>query len=481
VSPAARPRAADPLSREGLERELGRRYGTVFAPTRASTLDLAFDRAADAVGAPTLADLLARALRGEAAVLDALVRETSVGETYFFREMEGIARVVDTARRICREAPRPITVWSAGCATGEEAYSLVVLFLETFGPGAGLQVLATDVNAAALERARAASYGAWSFRNVAETRKARWFEPSPEGRPGEQLRPIEEVRSRVHFQTCNLAADDAPDNRWPRGCDLIVCRNVLVYFAPAAVRLVSRRLAAALAPGGELVTASTDPPLVSAALHLAQPVPPVYVGAATAATTAARETRPSRPSKPPRGRISPVPRAPAARSASRRPPGAIATPPLPSSPSTAALAGAASGGADISAARALADEGKYNEAADLLDPLVAAHPLAVEPRVLRGFVHLSRQRAAEALADADAALLLDPSVPLAHVVAAMASLQLGDRDRAQRSARNALGVLGPAADTAEHAELARTCRALLRPSPSPRPNTPRARGRGGAS
>ena len=129
----------------------------------------------------------------------------------------------------------------------------------------------------------------------------------------------------------------------------------------------------------------------------------------------------------------------------------------------------------MAAARALADAGKYGEANALLDPLVAAHPLAVEARVLRAFVHLSRQHADAALADADAALLLDPSVPLAHVVAAMASLQLGDRDRAQRSARNALGVLGPAADTAEHAEMARTCRALLRPA------TARSRGRGKGS
>ena len=131
------PLPADAVSREGLERELGRRYGTVFAVTRASTLDLAFERAADAVGAPSLAELLARAMRGEPSVLDALVRETSVGETYFFREMEGLARVVDTAMRVCREAPRPITVWSAGCATGEEAYSLVILFLEALRPGGG--------------------------------------------------------------------------------------------------------------------------------------------------------------------------------------------------------------------------------------------------------------------------------------------------------------------------------------------------------
>ncbi len=462
----AHPRPADPLSRDGLEREIGRRYGTLFAPTRTSTLDLAFDRAADAVGAPTLADLLSRALHGEAAVLDALLRETSVGETYFFRELDGIARVVDTAQRICREAPRPITVWSAGCATGEEAYSLVILFLEALGPAAGLQVVATDVNVAALERARVASYGPWSFRNVPEARKLRWFEPCPDDEKRERLRPVEAVRSRVHFQPLNLAADDAPDNRWPKGCDLIVCRNVLVYFAPAAVRLAARRFAEALAPGGELVTASTDPPLESTALTLARHVPPVYV----------RPAPPPRPSKPPRGRISPVPRAPTARSASRRPrlPTPVSTPvPTPLSTPPGATV-------DVSAARALADAGKYTEAIAALDPQVAANPLAAEPRVLRGFVLLSLQRTAAALADANAALLLDPSVPLAHVVAAMASLQTGDRDGAQRSARNALAVLGPAADTAEYAEMARTCRAILGPA-RPRPKRTRPREGGGAS
>jgi chemotaxis protein methyltransferase CheR len=459
--PRTAPRAADPLSRHGLERELGRRYGTLFAPTRANTLDMAFDRAADSVDAPTLADLLNRALHGEQRVLDALVRETSVGETYFFREMEGLARIVEVAQRIARGVPRPLTVWSAGCASGEEAYSLAVLFLETLGPAAAVQVVATDVNASALVKAREASYGSWSFRNVELTRKMRWFELEDrrdEPGRGDRLRPIEAVRSRVHFQTLNLAEEDSAHNPWPKECDLIVCRNVLVYFAPAAARLVARRFASSLAPEGELVLASTDPPLVSTALRLARHVPPVYVRAEP-------EVAPwvSRTSKPPRSRLSPVPRAPTAptaRISSRRPPAAVLSSVLPPPPPPGA-----DGHAELAAARALADAGKYSDAITVLDPLVSARSLAVEPRMLRAFVHLSLQHSSEALADADAAILLDSSLPLAHVVAAMASVQLGDRERAQRSARNALGVLGAAADTAEHAELARTCRALLRPRP----------------
>ena len=103
------PRAADPLSREGLERELGRRFGTAFTKARAGALVVAFDRAADAVQAPSLADLLNRTLRGEPAALDALVRETSIGETYFFREIDGLERVVEVARRIFGDLPRPLT------------------------------------------------------------------------------------------------------------------------------------------------------------------------------------------------------------------------------------------------------------------------------------------------------------------------------------------------------------------------------------
>ena len=83
-----------------------------------------------------------------------------------------------------------------------------MLFLEVFGPGAALQVVATDVNAAALARAQHASYGPWSFRNVEEVRKKAWFEPDTrEGAPVDGLRPIEAVRSRVHFRPLNLAAD----------------------------------------------------------------------------------------------------------------------------------------------------------------------------------------------------------------------------------------------------------------------------------
>ena len=288
-------------------------------------------------------------------MLDALVRETSVGETYFFREMEGLARIVDVAQRIAREMPRPLTVWSAGCASGEEAYSLAILFLEALGPAAAVRVLATDVNASALVKAREASYGSWSFRNVEPTRKMRWFEPEDrrdEPGRGDRLRPIEAVRSRVHFQPLNLAQDDVPGNPWPKECDLIVCRNVLVYFAPAAARLVARRFAASLAPAGELVLASTDPPLASTALRLARHVPPVYVRAEKEAPARAART-----SKPPRSaRVSPVPRAPTpptARSASRRPPAAVLSPVLPPAPPPGAA-----GQDDLAAARALADEGK---------------------------------------------------------------------------------------------------------------------------
>ena len=462
------PRAADPLSREGLERELGRRFGTAFTKARAGALVVAFDRAADAVQAPSLADLLNRTLRGEPAALDALVRETSIGETYFFREIDGLERVVEVARRIFGDLPRPLTVWSAGCATGEEAYSLAMLFLEVFGPGAALQVVATDVNAAALARAQHASYGPWSFRNVEEVRKKAWFEPDTrEGAPVDGLRPIEAVRSRVHFRPLNLAADDAPDNRWPRDCDLVVCRNVLVYFAPAAARLAARRFAGSLAPLGELVLASTDPPLESTALRLARHVPPVYVRAELEDPRNARgRTAPgrNRMTPVPRSRISPVP--PSRTRASRR----LTPPPLPPA-ATSPTSPTVDAGSQLAEAQTLADAGKYSEASALLDPLVTARPLEAPPRVLRAFVHLSLRHPDKALADADAALLLDPSVPLAHVVAALASLQLGDHERAQRSARNALGVLGPAADTAEHAELARTCRALLRPRP-PREGPP---------
>ena len=270
------------MSRTALEMELGRRFGSAYPPSRAHSLDIAFDRAADAIGVGTLAELLERVLENDARALDAVVKETSIGETYFFREEDGYTfvqkRLLALVRQRSRGGARPyVRLWSAGCASGEEAYSLVIVALETVGPDVGIEVIGTDLNAASIARAEAATYGSWSFRGVSTERKASWFEPSGRSTAqGALLRPTEAVRRHVKFSALNLAQDHGLANSWPAMIDLILCRNVLLYFAPGQLPAVSRRFSEALAPSGRLILGATDPSLTSASLSRTAQVPPVY-------------------------------------------------------------------------------------------------------------------------------------------------------------------------------------------------------------
>jgi chemotaxis protein methyltransferase CheR len=230
---------------------LGARAGLQFTDASRPAGEAAILRAMERAGQADPAGY-ARLVRQDREALDALLAEVTVGETYFFRE-PGQFRFLK--EKVLPGGRLPYRAWSAGCATGEEAYSLAMLF-----EGEGLAeagVLGTDVSAAAIARAREGVYGPWSLRGEGRALAGPFLEPA-----GGRFRVVERVRRRVQFALLNLAEDGYPSavtGTW--GLDLILCRNVLVYFDPATVRAVAGRLFAALAPGGWLLTASSDPPL----------------------------------------------------------------------------------------------------------------------------------------------------------------------------------------------------------------------------
>ena len=190
--------------------------------------------------------------------LNDLVSELTVGETYFFREplqFQRISREVIPALRHLRGPRHHLRVWSAGCASGEEAYSLAMV-LDQEGLGESAHILGTDISSKALAKARQGSYGEWSLRG-----------PGKAALPylqvaGKEYRLTEKIRRRVIFEHLNLARDTYPSlvsGTW--GMDLILCRNVLIYFDRETIRQVALRLYQSLAPGGWLIAASSDPPL----------------------------------------------------------------------------------------------------------------------------------------------------------------------------------------------------------------------------
>ncbi len=200
-----------------------------------------------------------KAVETDRAVFDELIDRLTVAETYFFREpshFDFVGREILPAIARLRGPGHAPRAWSAGCASGEEAYSLAIFFEER-GIRVPSGILATDVSGRALAKARRGAYSGWSMRRVNADFVGRYF-----CRTKDQYVLADRVRQYVKFEYLNLALDVFPSLATGiQAMDLIFCRNVLIYLNPEVIRRVARRFFDALAPGGWLITASTDPPI----------------------------------------------------------------------------------------------------------------------------------------------------------------------------------------------------------------------------
>ena len=192
-------------------------------------------------------------------LLPALVRRLTVGETYFFRDpllFRELEERVLPERIRSREADRTLRCWSAGCSSGEEAYSLAILMERLLPPEWDGTILATDVNPAFLEKGRQGVYSAWSFRETPLEIRRRWFTET-DGRWS--LDPA--LKRKVAFREMNLARE-FPPALFPllSDLDLILCRNVMIYFRPTVREALLERLVQALRPGGWLALTPVEAP-----------------------------------------------------------------------------------------------------------------------------------------------------------------------------------------------------------------------------
>ena len=194
--------------------------------------------------------------RAPATWLEALAEHLTVGETYFLRDPAQLAalRQLVLPDVIARRATeRRLRLWSAGCSTGEEPYTLGILLHEQTVLGSwDVLLVGTDLNRESLRTAREARYPAWSFRATPPELRDRYFEPD-----GSAWRVRDMVRRLVRFAWLNLAAD--PLMPPSADFDLITCRNVTIYFDDAATQRLYRQLVKALAPGGWLMLGPSDP------------------------------------------------------------------------------------------------------------------------------------------------------------------------------------------------------------------------------
>jgi chemotaxis protein methyltransferase CheR len=193
-------------------------------------------------------DRLERGVSGEE-LID-LAQELTVPETYFFRhigQFRAFSDVALPARLQARAADKVLRIVSAGCASGEEAYTIAMLLREPpLDPAWNVSIRAVDLHPSALEKAASGRFSAWSMRETPAPMQDRWFRPS-----GRDLLLDESVMAQVTFEQRNLAQHDA--DLWrPGSLDVVFCRNVLMYFVPEAVRAVVDSIARALVPGGYL-------------------------------------------------------------------------------------------------------------------------------------------------------------------------------------------------------------------------------------
>ncbi len=243
--------------REAMETdELLRRVGEkVFPCLGFSPTELLWQRLARVVqqeakraGAASVEQFLQRALRGEQSVLEAICRGLTINETYFFREPKHF----DALRELLPDLAvlqRPVRILSAGCSSGEEAYSLAMTAAEVLGPlGHPFEVLGVDFDGEALERAQQACYRQWSFRDQGMERAR----PHVEQR-GELWCVRETIRRHVRFEQINLV------ERVPAGpFAVIFCRNTLMYFTAEHRHELVHRFVEALLPGGIFVIGSAE-------------------------------------------------------------------------------------------------------------------------------------------------------------------------------------------------------------------------------
>ena len=433
---------------------LGGAAGLVFDDSRRDSMAYSVAERLRATGLPDVASYLM--VLGEAGERQALLDEVTIQETYFFRNPPQVRalrqHVLPELIRHADGHGRRLRIWSAGCSTGEEAYGVAMLLRELLPGTAGwdVKVVATDVSERALAAARTARYGPRAVHLAAPEDLARFFTTTPDGQ--HEVRP--EVRELVELRHHNLVTEPVPFGPGER-IDLVLCRNVTIYFGRDTTRALMGRLHALLRDGGFLLLGHSETLWrVSEDFRLV----PLGTGD-SAAFVYRRLDGPERRSVLPDRRTldeGPRPPTPERRVTARRDP----SPPPP---------------ADglLTAARAALSSAAYDEAALLAGQAAAADPLRAEARYLRGLALVDAGRDAEALVDLRKAVYLEPSSGFAHFLLAGALERLGDRSAAAREYAAAAETLGSQAgdvgavelggpDGRSVGELIELCRTLAR-------------------
>ncbi|MCW2601026.1 MAG: methyltransferase, CheR-type [Frankiales bacterium] len=389
-----------------------------------------------------------------------LLDEVTIQETHLFRNPPQIRalrmHVLPELLRHAEANGRRLRIWSAGCSTGEEAYSVAMILRELLPSTAGwdVKVVATDISRRALDAARTGRYGARAVQLATPEQLERFFQPAPDG--GHEVRA--EVRELVEFRHHNLVTEAVPFAPRER-IDLVLCRNVTIYFGRDTTRALMARLHQCLRDGGYLFLGHSE-----TLWQVSEDFRLVSLGAGQSAAFVYRRVDPlhveeRRAVLPDRRTLDegPPPPDPERRAEVRRAEVRREQPPL-------------SADQLLDRTRVALAAGRYVEAAQLATDASLAAPLRAEAFYLRGRALVDTGRDDDALVDLRKAVYLDPQLGFAHFLLAGVLDRLGHAAAAAREYAAAADTLGaqPGDATAVELggrsvrELAQLCRQLER-------------------
>jgi len=359
-------------------------------------------------------------------LLDLLV----IPETWFFRDPQAIAHAARFAQERHARSGAPVRLLSLPCSTGEEPYTLAMALFDTGLPAQAFQVTAVDINEPSLERARRGLYGRNSFRARDLGFRDRYFDAE-----GDRQRLAERVRNQVRFRQGNILQlgslrDGAP-------FDVVLCRNLLIYFDDQTQGRALSHLAALMHDDGLLCVGSSE--MVSAMRHGF-----ASLGVAHASALVKRQAAVADPARP-----HPPAAAPRRKAAVRTPP----APPLParlrarSTPAPAPVTPVARSAQPLEEAQRLADAGRGAEAEALLRDLLEADRSQAGAYFLLALI-LPDARAAEAERALRQALYLEPGHYPALCRLALICERAGRLDEAGRLRERAARIQTRAGDDA---------------------------------
>lgn len=194
-----------------------------------------------------LYDLYFKALKTEKPLYEEFINYLTINVSEFFRNPEQWRVLEEEIVPVLLKSSRTLKIWSSACSTGDEPYTTAMV-LSKFMPLRSIRIIATDIDLQAMEKAKAGIYSAKSVENLPKEFLDRFFSGN-----GHTYSINNDIKQCVEYRQLNLLKDE-----YPAGCDLIICRNVLIYFTEDAKDGVYTKMNKSLKPGGILFVGSTE-------------------------------------------------------------------------------------------------------------------------------------------------------------------------------------------------------------------------------